>query len=73
MLLRSRRHLRITCQIGSRTNVEVSFVEANRTLSDEASNKLLLLYGRTDAALEITLVEHSEFTVISGYYNKYCK
>lgn len=51
-------------------NVEVYLRKANRTLSDEASNELLLLYGRADTALEIALVEHSEFTVISGYCNK---
>ena len=39
MLLRSRRRLCITCQIGS-TRMCTLIVEANRTLSDEASNEL---------------------------------
>jgi hypothetical protein len=45
-------------------------VEANRTLSDEAGDELLLLYGRTDTALEIALVEHIEVAFVGGYCNK---
>jgi hypothetical protein len=32
-------------------NVDVYLKKANRTLSDEASNELLFLYGRADTAL----------------------
>jgi hypothetical protein len=41
-------------------------VEANRTLSDEAGDELLLLYGRTDTALEIALVKHSEVGIVGS-------
>jgi hypothetical protein len=65
MLLRSRRRLCITCQIGS-TRMCTLIVEANRTLSDEAGDELLLLYGRTDTALEIALVKHSEVGIVGS-------
>ena len=69
MLLRFHRRLCIACQIGS-TRMCTLIVEANRTLSDEASNKLLLLYGRADTALEIALVEHGKIIVVGGYCSK---
>jgi hypothetical protein len=69
MLLRFHRRLCIVCQI----NVDMQLVKANRTLSDEASDELLFLYGRADTALEIALVEHIGHAFVSGYCNKYCK
>jgi hypothetical protein len=42
-------------------------VEANVTLSDEASDKLLFLYGCADAALEIALVEHCDFAIVNWW------
>lgn len=59
--------------LSDRHSVDVYLKKANHTLSDEAGNKLLLLYGRADTALEIAWVEHGDFAVISGYCNKYCK
>jgi hypothetical protein len=41
-------------------------MEANRTFTNEASDELLLLYGRADAALEIALVEHIEMALSVG-------
>jgi hypothetical protein len=41
-------------------------LEVDCTLPDEAGDELLLLYGRTDAALEIALVEHIELALSVG-------
>lgn len=34
------------------------------TLSDEAGNELLLLYGSADATLEVALVEHCDWVQV---------
>ena len=58
------------CCLSDRINVHVQLREANRTLSDETSDELLLLYGRTDTTLEIALVEHGVGLVVGRCCNR---